>query len=94
MQGNNKERFGDAEWDKMSYFQSVVRHWGLPRNKQVAERVGFEPTLRLPVNRISSAAHSTTLPPLRRSAMTQGAGPWPVGKARRLADALALAKPW
>jgi hypothetical protein len=26
--------------------------------------------------------------------MTQGAGPWPVGKARRLADALALAKPW
>ena len=30
----------------------------------LAERVGFEPTLRLPVNRISSAAHSTTLPPL------------------------------
>ena len=33
----------------------------------LAERVGFEPTLRLPVNRISSAAHSTTLPPLRRN---------------------------
>ena len=31
----------------------------------LAERVGFEPTLPLPVNRISSAAHSTTLPPLR-----------------------------
>ena len=31
----------------------------------MAERVGFEPTLPLPVNRISSAAHSTTLPPLR-----------------------------
>jgi hypothetical protein len=30
----------------------------------LAERVGFEPTLRLPVNRISSAARSTTLPPL------------------------------
>ena len=32
---------------------------------RVAERVGFEPTLRFPVNRISSAARSTTLPPLR-----------------------------
>ncbi len=27
--------------------------------------MGFEPTVRLPVHRISSAAHSTTLPPLR-----------------------------
>ena len=34
---------------------------------EVAERVGFEPTLPLPVNRISSAAHSTTLPPLREA---------------------------
>jgi hypothetical protein len=33
----------------------------------LAERVGFEPTLPLPVNRISSAAHSTTLPPLREA---------------------------
>ena len=32
----------------------------------VAERVGFEPTVRLPVRRISSAVQSTTLPPLRR----------------------------
>ena len=31
----------------------------------VAERVGFEPTIRLPAYRISSAAHSTSLPPLR-----------------------------
>ena len=35
------------------------------QRKEVAERVGFEPTLRFPVNRISSAARSTTLPPLR-----------------------------
>jgi hypothetical protein len=33
----------------------------------VAERVGFEPTVRLPVRRISSAVLSTTQPPL----------PWP-----------------
>ncbi len=33
--------------------------------KEMAERVGFEPTVRLPVHRISSAAHSTSLPPLR-----------------------------
>jgi hypothetical protein len=31
----------------------------------LAERVGFEPTVPLQVRRISSAVHSTTLPPLR-----------------------------
>ena len=31
----------------------------------LAERVGFEPTVRLPVRRISSAVLSTTQPPLR-----------------------------
>jgi hypothetical protein len=30
----------------------------------LAEREGFEPPIRLPVCRISSAVHSTTLPPL------------------------------
>ena len=33
--------------------------------EEVAEREGFEPPIRLPVCRISSAVHSTTLPPLR-----------------------------
>jgi hypothetical protein len=32
----------------------------------MAEREGFEPPVRLPVLRISSAARSTTLPPLRK----------------------------
>ena len=32
---------------------------------ELAEREGFEPPIRLPVCRISSAVHSTTLPPLR-----------------------------
>lgn len=31
-----------------------------------AEREGFEPSVQLPVRRISSAVHSTTLPPLLR----------------------------
>jgi hypothetical protein len=31
----------------------------------LAEREGFEPPIRLPVCRISSAVHSTTLPPLQ-----------------------------
>ncbi len=31
----------------------------------MAERVGFEPTVPLQARRISSAVHSTTLPPLR-----------------------------
>src|SRR5437763_13116031 len=32
----------------------------------LAEREGFEPPIRLPVCRISSAVHSTTLPPLHQ----------------------------
>ena len=32
---------------------------------QMAEREGFEPPVELPPRRISSAVHSTTLPPLR-----------------------------
>src|SRR6516165_4243806 len=32
----------------------------------LAEREGFEPPIRLPVCRISSAVRSTTLPPLQR----------------------------
>jgi hypothetical protein len=35
------------------------------RFETVAEREGFEPPIRLPVCRISSAVHSTALPPLR-----------------------------
>ena len=34
-------------------------------DKELAEREGFEPPIRLPVCRISSAVHSTALPPLR-----------------------------
>ena len=37
-----------------------------PAQRQlVAERVGYEPTVPLPVRLISSQVHSTTLPPLR-----------------------------
>src|ERR1700722_7906405 len=35
------------------------------KTSRMAEREGFEPPIRLPVCRISSAVHSTTLPPLR-----------------------------
>jgi hypothetical protein len=41
-------------------------------NVVLAERVGFEPTVPLRVLRISSAVHSTTLPPLRRSRADAG----------------------
>ena len=37
----------------------------------LAERVGFEPTVRLHVRLISSQVHSTTLPPLRRGSHGQ-----------------------
>ena len=35
----------------------------------LAERVGFEPTVVLPLRLISSQVHSTTLPPLRVSVL-------------------------
>ncbi len=37
----------------------------LNKLRDLAERQGFEPWIRSPVCRISSAVHSTTLPPLR-----------------------------
>src|SRR5690554_3046736 len=60
--------------------------------RYLAERVGFEPTLRLPVNRISSAAHSTSLPPLRGARSIRLEVPGRLG-ARRLAEAPCVAKP-
>src|SRR5262245_54713769 len=41
----------------------------------LAEREGFEPPIRLPVCRISSAVHSTTLPPLQTSNFNHLANP-------------------
>ena len=57
----------------------------------MAERVGFEPTVRLPVHRISSAAHSTTLPPLRYECWWRACDPLversaPVAQSFRLAN--------
>ena len=48
--------------EELASFRSLEN----PSEKAVAEREGFEPPIRLPVCRISSAVHSTTLPPLRR----------------------------
>ncbi len=42
---------------------------------KMAEREGFEPPVRLPVLRISSAARSTTLPPLRPPGARRGWSP-------------------
>jgi hypothetical protein len=59
---------------QMDDFALILTQWiAVVRNsEQLAEREGFEPPVRLHVLRISSAARSTTLPPLRG------------GKARRL----------
>src|SRR4051794_6360981 len=51
--------------------------------KGLAEREGFEPPIRLPVCRISSAVHSTPLPPLHQ-------GP-SAGKSRGASEYLAKA---
>ena len=50
--------FGEAI---VGYYVANAARWSVG----LAEREGFEPPIRLPVFRISSAARSTTLPPLR-----------------------------
>jgi hypothetical protein len=82
-------------WDRLFEFLANYRELRALTNdsgRDLAERVGFEPTLRLPVNRISSAAHSTSLPPLR-----EAPGAWPniAGpvEGARLAEGGRLAKP-
>jgi hypothetical protein len=46
--------------------QKLLFCWVSVFFRQLAEREGFEPPIRLPVRRISSAVLSTTQPPLRR----------------------------
>jgi antitoxin HigA-1 len=63
---------GKDIWGRNQPFYSPLRRNARhARRSQVcselAEREGFEPPIRLPVCRISSAVHSTTLPPLRRT---------------------------
>ena len=53
----------------------------------LAEREGFEPPIRLPVCRISSAVHSTTLPPLQ-SFEANAVSALPSGRKWPLATAL------
>ena len=46
----------------------------MPANGILAEREGFEPSVRLHVQRFSRPAHSTTLPPLRDRGFYQFVG--------------------
>src|SRR6185312_14860176 len=52
--------------------------------RNLAEGVGFEPTLRLPVNTLSKRAPSTARPPLRDASI--GARGPTVGRARSLTE--------
>ena len=47
---------------------------------RLAEREGFEPPIRLPVCRISSAVHSTTLPPLQTIEFATQSPIWLIAK--------------
>jgi hypothetical protein len=53
------------EWRFLLIIQRDCGRRGIYGDNQLAEREGFEPPIRLPVCRISSAVHSTTLPPLQ-----------------------------
>jgi hypothetical protein len=60
--GERVQTLGCSEVPVKQMFWGCVR---MNANSAVAEREGFEPPIRLPVCRISSAVRSTTLPPLR-----------------------------
>src|SRR3954468_18039112 len=75
-------------WDNLGVGSATVKI-NAPINQKhrlekLAERGGFEPPIRLPVCRISSAVHSTALPPLRRfnGPLGQAAGGIPCGLSR------------
>jgi hypothetical protein len=84
---------GYIEEEKEGYFEfdqkdlSSFSSYPCPRNGSTslvfhvfsAEREGFEPSLRFPVNSISSAASSTTRAPLRAPTASSG---WTRGPAR------------
>ena len=46
-------------------YGGLAAFWSITEMAEMAEREGFEPPVELPPRRISSAVHSTTLPPLR-----------------------------
>ncbi|VWX46785.1 hypothetical protein NOVOSPHI9U_10289 [Novosphingobium sp. 9U] len=71
---NGKEPANPAKHCISADFANASGLRGPPAEGSLAERVGFEPTVPSPVHRISSAAHSTTLPPLREVFAGSGNG--------------------
>jgi hypothetical protein len=66
-------------YPRSPHVQLYVRQGGAAETaanaRELAEREGFEPPVELPPRRISSAVHSTTLPPLREmSERLEGVG--------------------
>ena len=62
--GINRERAPGRRLGRSEARPKFVNYFIMLKD-HMAEREGFEPPIRLPVCRISSAVHSTTLPPLR-----------------------------
>src|SRR5215470_14003781 len=60
------------KWRVIQDYQVTCGHLWTMGNGVLAEREGFEPPIRLPVCRISSAVHSTTLPPLHPTVIYHG----------------------
>ena len=71
----------DAGWRSQTSRRSVVASRAIKK----ADRVGFEPTLPRRANRFSRPAHSTALPPVRRSSKAIVVPRPPTVKPRRRA---------
>src|ERR1700683_3487725 len=68
----------EAECTRKSITIGFTEHSRTPADNLVAEREGFEPPIRLPVCRISSAVHSTALPPLQTIEIATQSRIWPI----------------
>lgn len=94
--------FGDERCPPFWAFSGSNYHPEPNREKHtdcVAERVGFEPTLRFPVNTLSKRAPSATRPSLRRrfhdgpSRLWQGLPPQSEAFSKRLMELVNLTRP-
>ena len=84
--GNNPRQVQTIRVHDMLDFKGISGRWRTVSDRSLAEGVGFEPTLRFPVNTLSKRAPSATRPPLR-TALPEGAHP-PSGRSTSAEDGL------
>ncbi len=76
VRGGNRDGYGSANSIGMMESRRIAQGGEKPAKAGLAEREGFEPSIRLPVYTRSRRAPSTTRPPLRPALARAGIGEW------------------